>query len=147
MTPADRSFFLALGESELLARVIWRESANQPLAGQVAVACVPFNRLAAPRINYGKTLNNVLLKDAAFSCLDPDDPNYPLMKAGGNSRMLNRCRTIAELSIAKLLKDPTRMEGMTLGATHYHLLTIKPYWRDMLHYLITIGDHKFYLEI
>jgi len=152
MTQEDREFFIGLPDRVLLSRMIWREAGNQSLRGQVAVACVPFNRLNHPRKRYGATLMNVLLRPEQFSCFNSDDPNYLYMLSGVadndiESAALTRCFTLADLAVEGMLVDPTRLDGMTQGATHYHKIDTKPWWAPILHYLITIGDHRFYLEI
>jgi len=38
----------------------------------------------------------------------------------------------------------TDITDVTMGATHYHNMTVNPYWSSKLAYIMTIDNHIFY---
>lgn len=127
-----------LSDVDLLALLIAGESANQPLAGQVAVACTVIERKTRRRAYYGLTLRTVMLAPAQYSTFN--DPAHWRKFWGYIPQM----RPMAELAIAGLLHSPVR------GATHYHHkdLSPQPQFAHPKHstYLGQIADHIFYRE-
>lgn len=121
-----------LSEVELLALCIWGEARGEPVIGQLAIAHVVLNRVAAPRW-WGHDVPSVILKPYQFSFF-----NDLTRAAEGASRPAQL--TIAELALAKLTQDPT------LGATHYHAVGMTPDWTRFLLRLVQIGGHWFYSE-
>lgn len=123
---------------DLLALLVAGESANQPLAGQVAVVCTVTERLRRRRAYYGLTLRNVMLMPWQYSCFNSPAHWRKFLEA------MPAFRPLAELAIAELLRSPVA------GATHYcHKdLTPKPVWTLLEHstYLGQIGAHIFYRE-
>lgn len=151
MKPEYQQKLMNFATGELLARLIWGEARNQPLRGMVAVVCVIFNRFNDNRKRYGTTIYNVITKKWQFSCLNgawsddvgDDDPNLAKM-LGDPGEPITACRTIAYLALDGLLIDPTD------GATHYCTINTDPKWDDnpnLMIYLKTIGDHRFYREV
>lgn len=133
----------ALGDVELLALLIAGEADNQPLAGQVAVACVPIERLRRGR--WGATLRAVLLYPNAFSTFN--DVGRPGALDDHWVRFWHRQQMywmLARLAIDRHVHSPVA------SATHYcrHDLEPKPRW-TLPRYstrLGQIGDHLFYRE-
>lgn len=120
---------LAAGELSLLARVVQAEAANQPTAGQRAVAWTAVNRLRAG--GYGKTLGQVLQRPYQYARpkrRNPDSPAY-------------RTALVAALMAV-------RGEGAddSRGATHFIRCDMrrKPAWVARLKPTIRIAQHCFY---
>lgn len=122
---------------DLLALLIAGESADQPVRGQVAVACTVLERLNRRRAHYGLTLRMVMLRPAQYSTFNSDHwkrfvPHH------------QRFRPMAELALEGLLRSPVS------GATHYHRRDLDPYPQfskpEHSTYLGEIGVHRFYRE-
>uniref|UniRef100_A0A6H1ZL01 Putative cell wall hydrolase n=1 Tax=viral metagenome TaxID=1070528 RepID=A0A6H1ZL01_9ZZZZ len=138
-----RDEFLDMPEEELFARLLWGEARGEGLEGMVAVANVVMNRFNAYKKRYGALLHNIILAEWQFSCFNENDPNYETI-LNGPGEPISECRVIAKLAIEGLLKD------ITNGSTHYHTLSIMPYWAERPTLMIprvTIGNHKFYHEV
>lgn len=122
-------------ELTLLALCVWGEARGEPYNGKTAVAHVVMNRWRAG--TFGKTVRDVLLKPAQFSCFNADDPNRKKMlsvKAGEN---WNECFNAALGAYGGIDPDPTR------GATHYCGINSNPGWRKLMLETARIGGHVF----
>lgn len=124
-------------DRELLALMVAGEAGGEALAGQVAVACVPFARLIRQQAHYGLSLRSILLKPFQFSTFNDDHwegflPRIPAFLP------------LADLAIAGLLKSPTAT------ATHYCRYDLQPLpdWTQTRYsvFLAQVGNHKFYQE-
>lgn len=125
-----------LTDLELLALLIAGEADNQPLAGRVAVACVPATRLHRGR--WGKDLRSVMLQKWQFSTFNDD---HWRRFTGRISAHI----TLAECAINGLLNTPTP------GATHYYAksIPIAPAWAfsSRMVRLGDVGAHIFFEEL
>ena len=117
---------------ECLALNIYHEAAGEPLIGQVAVAYVTLNRVAAK--GWRSTVCGVVYQPDAFSWTDankaieyPDDYEvvYALAK---------------EVLYGDTYFDPTE------GATFYHNLTTEPCWLPDVEKTVRIDNHIFYRD-
>lgn len=122
-------------EVDLLALLIAGESDGESLAGQVAVACVPVERLRRGR--WGATLQEVMLQPYQFSTFNGEHwlRFVPRIEVH---------RTVAKLAIRNLLNSHFP------GATHYHVASgLWPEWSRSYRMLRTgqqLGAHVFYME-
>ena len=135
------------GEVICLAKNIYFEAGNQPLAGKVAVAQVVLNRMehsaypkdvcgvvydAKWRTNW-KGVEVPVLNMCQFSWFcdgKSDDPE--------DSKTWLKCLTLARNILQGEYGD------ITEGATHYHSVYVNPYWADSLNQTVTINEHIFY---
>ncbi len=119
-------------ETELLARTLYAEAADDGLKGIEAVASVIMNRVRYARRNppfwWGDTVTAVCLKPGQFQKTDtlPDD-------AVGDI-----CRRVATRAVKGLLPDIVK------GATRYHALDKNPGWASALVPCAQIGNNLFY---
>jgi spore germination cell wall hydrolase CwlJ-like protein len=120
---------LAAGELSLLARVVQAEAANQPVAGQEAVAWTAVNRLRAG--GYGKTLTQVLQRPYQYARPKRRDPNSPAYRTA---------LMAALMAVRGAGDDPSR------GSTHFHVCKMRPTprWARAMERRVTIQDHCFY---
>lgn len=122
---------------DCLTAAVYYEAASESDAGQRAVAQVVLNRVAHPA--YPKTVCGVVYQGSArhtgcqftFTC-DGALARKP------NPMFWQRARTVAEAALGGYVFAPVGL------ATHYHTIQVNPYWAPSLHYLVTIGAHRFY---
>ena len=120
-----------------LTDAIYYEAANEPDAGQRAVAQVILNRLRHP--TYPTSVCGVIYQGSerrtgcqfSYSC-DGSMARTP-------SRFYwNRARRVAEDALAGKVYAPVGT------ATHYHTTEVNPYWAPSLDFIGTVGAHRFY---
>ena len=132
-----------LSDVELLALLVAGEADNQPLAGQVAVACVPLERVRRGR--WGHTLRGVLLQPYQFSTFN--DVGRPGALDDHWTRFLHRQQMYYLL--ARLAMD-RHLNSHAPNATHYCRADLEPKPRWTLPrysmFLGQIGDHLFFVE-
>lgn len=132
---------------EIMIRTIAGEARNQPPIGQQAVAHVILNRYAAAASHgtgqrWGSTIAEICLKRRQFSCWNDDDPNRDLIaRIHPDNPVYKQARAAMLEAYRNLLTDPT------LGADHYHHVSITPYWASKIQKTTLIGAHLFYREI
>jgi len=128
-SPAGPQIPLKAGELSLLARVVQAESANQPVAGQQAVAWTVVNRLRAGI--YGKTVTQVLQARYQYARPKPRKPDSPAYRAA---------LMAALMAVRGEGEDPSR------GSTHFHACRMRPTprWAKVLERRAIIQDHCFY---
>ncbi|MCJ2178886.1 cell wall hydrolase [Novosphingobium album (ex Hu et al. 2023)] len=122
---------------QCMTAAIYYEAASESDAGQRAVAQVVLNRVAHPA--FPDTVCGVVYQGSerstgcqfSFTC-DGSLARRPV------ALFWNRAETIARQALAGHVYA-------TVGlATHYHTVQVHPYWAPSLHYLGTIGEHRFY---
>ncbi|WP_235054609.1 cell wall hydrolase [Novosphingobium lindaniclasticum] len=122
---------------QCLTAAIYYEAASEPDGGQRAVAQVVLNRLAHPA--YPKTVCGVVYQGSerptgcqfSFSC------DGALARAP-QRYFWQRAESVARAALSGAVYAPVGL------ATHYHTIQVNPYWAPSLHYLVTIGAHRFY---
>ncbi|MBB3860815.1 hypothetical protein GGQ88_002084 [Novosphingobium hassiacum] len=121
---------------QCLTAAIYYEAASEPDAGQRAVAQVVLNRVAHPA--WPNTVCGVVYQGSerpscqfSFAC-DGSLARRP-MKA-----FWDRARRVAADALAGYVYAPVGL------ATHYHTTAVHPYWAPSLHFIGTIGAHRFY---
>ena len=122
---------------DCLTAAIYYEAASEADSGQRAVAQVVLNRVAHSA--YPNTVCGVVYQGSqrrtgcqfSFTC-DGSLARRP-------SRMFwLRAENVARDALAGYVYSPIGL------ATHYHTVAVNPYWAPSLHYLGTIGAHRFY---
>lgn len=122
---------------QCLTAAVYYEAASEPDAGQRAVAQVVLNRVAHPA--YPKTVCGVVYEGSerptgcqfSFTC-DGSLARRPM------KLFWDRAENVARQALAGYVYAPVGL------ATHYHTVQVNPYWAPSLHYLGTIGAHRFY---
>ncbi|MBO9516705.1 MAG: cell wall hydrolase [Porphyrobacter sp.] len=122
---------------QCLTMAIYYEAANEPDAGQRAVAQVVLNRVAHP--NYPNTVCGVVFQGSerttgcqfSFTC-DGSLARKPARQ------WWDRAAKVARAALAGSVYAPAGL------ATHYHTVQVHPYWADSLASVGTIGAHRFY---
>jgi len=122
---------------QCLTAAIYFEAASESDAGQRAVAQVVLNRVAHPA--YPKTVCGVVYQGSerstgcqfSFTC-DGALARHP------NRLFWDRAAAVARQALAGYVFAPVGL------ATHYHTVAVNPYWAPSLHYLLTLGAHRFY---
>lgn len=118
--PSDELFWMS--------RVVFAESGNEPVKGQMGVAMVVYTRVADPR--YPDTVLGVLSQQNQFSTYR-------------NGNLANRTPNASSIIAAKLVMDGGQVKEL-IGATHFDSLADS--WADRnLSTIMVIGGHTFYI--
>ena len=147
MLPSKVQAFDENGEAVCLAKNIYFEAGNQPLAGKVAVAQVVLNRMEHSA--YGDTVCDVVYQarwrenwkgdmvpirhQCQFSWFCDGKSDEPL-----DTDTFFESYVIASDVIMGKYPD------ITEGATHYHSIMVEPYWAETLQETVQIQHHIFY---
>lgn len=123
MTPAEAGFLFCLAAN------VYHEARGEPIEGQFGVALVTLNR-AERRLD---KICKVVYAKKQFSWTNTKP--HPLVK---DPVAWEQAKAVARLSL--------HMADFTGGATHYHALSVSPYWRDDMVILGQWGSHVFYKE-
>lgn len=123
--------------AKCLTDAIYYEAANEPAAGQHAVAQVIINRMRHPA--YPDTICGVIYQGSerrsgcqfSYSC-DGSMARVPARAAW------NRAYGVAAAALAGYVHTSVGT------ATHYHTVNVYPYWAPSLDFLGVIGAHRFY---
>ena len=140
---AARPFVMRAGSPDhlralkCLTDAIYYEAANEPDAGQRAVAQVILNRMRHP--TYPNSVCGVIYQGSerrtgcqfSYSC-DGSMARVPASPAW------LRGQRVAAQALAGSVYAPVGM------ATHYHATYVYPYWAPSLNFVGTIGAHRFY---
>ena len=146
-------------ERQIIASCLVLESASQGIEGMRAVLNVIHNRadhklsrvvrvtikrgqFSAMHSIWGKNyVRLVLLIDTIHRIVGNPDYNA-LIERAKRDRMYETALKLVLLMEKGLLEDNTR------GSTHYHAVSIKPYWADAdsFSHTVTLGRHRFYRE-
>ena len=134
-------------ETICLAKNIYFEAGNQPVAGKIAVAQVVQNRVDNP--HYPETICDVVYQaqwrenwkgnmipvrnKCQFSWFCDGKSDEPL-----DTDTFFESYVIAQDVIMGKYPD------ITEGATHYHSIMVEPYWANTLNETVQITDHIFY---
>jgi Cell Wall Hydrolase len=149
-TPADfavggaaRPFVMRAGSAEhsralkCLTDAIYYEAANEPDAGQRAVAQVILNRMRHP--TYPNSVCGVIYQgsERATGCQFSYSCDGSMARIPAQAAWL-RAQRVASQALAGSVYAPVGM------ATHYHATYVYPYWAPSLNFVGTIGAHRFY---
>ena len=135
------------GEIFCMAKNIYFEAGNQPIAGKIAVAQVVQNRLDHP--NYPETVCGVVYQAK--------------LRTNWNGSLVpvrNKCQfswfcdgkpdspedSVTWMISMEIARDVVHghYQDITEGSTHYHNDQVHPYWADSLNETVTINNHHFY---
>ena len=135
------------GENVCMAKNIYFEAGNQPLAGKIAVAQVVMNRVA--NRDYPDNICGVIYQ-SKWKTNWQGNPvpvrnmcQFSWFCDGKSDEPLDTDTFFESYLIAQDVfygKYP----DITEGATHYHNLWVEPYWAETLNETVQITDHIFY---
>lgn len=122
---------------DCLTAAVYYEAASEPDQGQRAVAQVVLNRVAHPA--FPGTVCGVVYQGSerstgcqfSFTC-DGSLARRP------STFFWDRARRVAADALAGFVEPSVGL------ATHYHTIAVHPYWAPSLHFITTIGAHRFY---
>lgn len=114
---------------------VFKEARGEPPIAQQAVALVTLNRAMAKNGD----ICEVVFEDRQFSWTITDTRFGVLLPGKRPDRNTTEWKN-AEASARHALY----MQDFTGGATHYHEVSIKPYWTKNFRYTGQWGNHKFY---
>lgn len=120
-----------------LTDAIYYEAATEPDVGQRAVAQVILNRMRHP--TYPNSVCGVIYQGSERNT----GCQFSYACDGSMARVparfyWDRARGVAANALAGYVYAPVGM------ATHYHTVSVSPYWAPSLHFIGTIGAHRFY---
>ncbi len=120
-----------------LTDAIYYEAANEPDAGQRAVAQVILNRMRHP--TYPNSVCGVIYQgsERATGCQFSYSCDGSMARIPARASWL-RAQRVAADALAGYVYAPVGM------ATHYHATYVYPYWAPSLNFVGTIGAHRFY---
>ena len=120
-----------------LTDAIYYEAANEPDAGQRAVAQVILNRMRHP--TYPNSVCGVIYQgsERATGCQFSYSCDGSMTRIPARASWL-RAQRVAAAALAGSVYAPVGM------ATHYHATYVYPYWAPSLNFVGTIGAHRFY---
>lgn len=135
------------GDTVCLAKNIYFEAGNQPLAGKVAVAQVVLNRME--HSSYPKDICGVVYQakwienwrgnmvparnQCQFSWFCDGKSDEPL----DTDTFFDSYVIASDVLMGKY-------PDITEGATHYHATSVLPYWAESLNETVVINEHIFY---
>ena len=122
---------------DCMTAAIYYEAANEPVAGQRAVAQVILNRVRHPA--FPDTVCGVVFQgsERATGCQFTFSCDGSLARTPSKGLWL-RAQSVAAAALSGLV------ETSVGHATHYHASYVLPYWAPKLTKLTTIGSHIFY---
>jgi spore germination cell wall hydrolase CwlJ-like protein len=120
-----------------LTDAIYYEAANEPDAGQRAVAQVILNRMRHP--TYPNSVCGVIYQgsERATGCQFSYSCDGSMARIPARAAWL-RAQRVAAAALAGSVYAPVGL------ATHYHATYVYPYWAPSLNFIGTIGAHRFY---
>lgn len=131
-------------EVECLAKNVYYEARNQTKQGQFAVTHVVLNRVKSDKypntpckvIKQAKWRGGMPVLDACqFSWFCDGKPDEPLNKEAWDKSL--------QVALDAYMVHHIGFD-LTDGATHYHAVYVKPWWRKYYEKVAKIGDHIFY---
>ena len=122
---------------ECLTAAIYYEAASEPDQGQRAVAQVVLNRVAHP--SFPNTVCGVVYQGSERStgCQFSFTCDGSLMRVPSKF-FWERARGVAAQALSGYVESSVGL------ATHYHTNAVHPYWAPSLHFITSIGAHRFY---
>jgi len=140
---AARPFVLRSGTAEhsralkCLTDALYYEAANEPEAGQRAVAQVILNRMRHPV--FPNSVCGVIYQgsERATGCQFSYSCDGSMARVPARTSWL-RAQNVAAQALAGYVYAPVGT------ATHYHATYVYPYWAPSLNFISTIGAHRFY---
>jgi hypothetical protein len=132
-------------ELNLLTRVVYGEARGETAEDQENIVHSIINRSRDKQRRYGGTIRDILLKPYAYSCMNPDDPNYTkLLSLSKDSQEYKKIYSIVRKTFLSRMNGG---EDPTMGATHYHTKDVDPKWNTAARKMIKLGSHKFWIGV
>lgn len=132
-------------EMNLLTRVVYGEARGENEADQANIVHSVLNRASDQKRRYGGSISDILLKKNAYTCLNPNDPNYSkLLSLSSSSKEYQEIYSVVRRTVISRMnggEDPTQ------GATHYHTAGVNPTWNTSAKKMIKLGSHKFWIGV
>jgi len=135
------------GEIFCMAKNIYFEAGNQPVAGKVAVSLVVLNRVEHPSYpdNVCDVIYQAQMKENWKGNLVPvrHKCQFSWYCDGKSDEPVDSATWLFSLATANRVLSGD-FADFTEGATHYHADTVYPYWADSLNQTVIINNHLFY---
>lgn len=135
------------GEVFCMAKNIYFEAGNQPVAGKVAVSLVVLNRVKhhAYPDNICDVVYQAQWKENWKGNLTPvrHKCQFSWFCDGKSDNPVDSATWMFSLATASRVLNGD-FADFTEGATHYHADTVYPYWADSLNETVVINNHIFY---
>ena len=129
----DKTDIVDRQEIHCVAQNVYFESQGEPGIGMVAVSQVVLNRVKDKR--WPDTICEVVWQNKQFSWThDGKSDRIPL---GSTYQRRLWMKSVYMFIIGHTEKDVTN------GATHYHTLSVEPWWAEHMTTTAVIGNHKF----
>lgn len=119
-------------EVRCLAMNIYHEARGESTMGQKAVASVIMNRVRSP--HYPDSICEVVWQPKQFSWTI----NHEKHHAVNDPKAWRKAIIIAQATLAGHEYDQIGL------ATHYHAISVDPYWTDYGRFVAQVGQHLFY---
>ena len=131
---------------DIAARTLFGECRGEPIEGQEAVAWVIRTRAFwTPAAWWGRSVKDVCLKPAQFSCWNPNDPNRaPLLAMRDDAPDLLELRAIVRMVMEGDTPDPA-LDSDGRHPTHYERVGSGAAWAKNRPIAKVIGNHAFYV--
>jgi N-acetylmuramoyl-L-alanine amidase len=135
------------GDAYCMAKNIYFEAGNQPVAGKIAVSHVVLNRMYSP--SYPDNICDVIYQ--ARWRTDWKGKEVPVRHMcqfswfcdGKSDDPVDSDTWMFSLMVANSVLNGD-FSDITEGSTHYHADSVHPYWADSLNKVVTIDNHIFY---
>ena len=135
------------GEAVCLAKNIYFEAGNQPVAGKIAVAQVVINRVESQhypddicgvvyQAKWGKNWRGTVVPIRNMC-------QFSWFCDGKSDEPVDSATWMLSLSVASSVIWNSYGD-ITEGSTHYHNDSVHPYWADSLMQTVIINNHIFY---
>ena len=135
------------GENVCMAKNIYFEAGNQPLAGKIAVAQVVMNRVA--NRDYPDNICGVIYQSKWRTNWQGNPVpvrnmcQFSWFCDGKSDEPVDSATWLASLEVAQAVAWG-EYGDITEGATHYHSDSVNPYGADSLNETVGINNHLFY---
>ena len=125
-----------------LAIAIYFEARGEPLQGQYAVGQVVLNRVEDER--YPDTVCDVVFEDRQFSFTHDGRPDrLPVVPCSEATPHL-QCYTRASRKARRVADDLLNWVTYPSTSTHYHTVSVDPFWNSEYDLDERVGNHIFY---
>lgn len=135
------------GEAYCMAKNIYFEAGNQPVAGKIAVSQVVLNRVYS--VAYPDTVCDVIYQARWRTNWKGDEVpvrhmcQFSWFCDGKSDDPVDSDTWMFSLMVAHSVLNGD-FGDITEGSTHYHADSVHPYWADSLNRTVQIDNHIFY---
>lgn len=126
-----------------LAVAVFFEARGEPTTGQYAVAEVIMNRVEDDR--YPDTVCGVVFEDSQFSFTHDGKPDR-LPRVATRASNSSKAAVLAYAAQKAKTVASDVLDGYRIGitSTHYHTVSVDPFWAEHFELDGMIGNHLFY---